>query len=64
VKVRVVYTRCEGHGQCGVVDMDLFPLDDARRSAVGSGVVVPEREEVQAWTGVEACPMRALSIEP
>jgi AcrR family transcriptional regulator/ferredoxin len=44
VEVRVVYTRCEWHGQCGVVDMDLFPLDDARRSAVGSGVVVPEGE--------------------
>ncbi len=36
---------CEGHGQCMVVDYDLFPLDDEGYSAVGTDRPVPEGEE-------------------
>lgn len=63
MKVRVDYARCEGHGQCGIVDMDLFPLDDSGRSAIGPGIEVPEGERGQAWAGVAACPVQALRIE-
>jgi ferredoxin len=53
---------CEAHGQCSVVDMDLFPLDDDGFSAVESGSEVPEGEEDVAEQGVSACPVRALSL--
>lgn len=53
---------CEGHGQCGVVDMDLFPLDDDGFSAVGPDAEVPAGEEDTARLGVGACPVRALRI--
>lgn len=53
---------CEAHGQCSVVDMDLFPLDDDGYSAVGPDAEVPEGEEDVARIGVEACPVRALSV--
>lgn len=53
---------CEGHGQCGVVDMDLFPLDDDGFSAVGPDSEVPAGEEDTARLGVAACPVRALKV--
>lgn len=53
---------CEGHGQCSVVDMDLFPLDDEGHSAVGPDAAVPEGEEDVARIGVGACPVRALTV--
>ena len=53
---------CEGHGQCSVVDMDLFPLDDDGYSAVGPATDVPEGEEDTARLGVAACPVRALRV--
>ena len=53
---------CEGHGQCSVVDMDLFPLDEDGFSAVGSAADVPEGEEETARLGVQACPVRALRV--
>ncbi|MET0191363.1 ferredoxin [Pseudonocardia sediminis] len=53
---------CEAHGQCSVVDMDLFPLDDDGYSALGPDATVPEGEEDVAKIGVESCPVRALSV--
>ena len=53
---------CEAHGQCSVVDMDLFPLDDDGFSAVGPDREVPAGEEDTARLGVDACPVRALRI--
>ena len=53
---------CEGHGQCAVVDMDIFPLDDDGHSAVGADATVPDGEEDIARIGVDACPVRALSV--
>lgn len=54
--------RCEGHGQCSVVDLDLFPLDDDGFTALGTDEPVPEGEEDVARIGVDACPVRALSV--
>lgn len=51
---------CEAHGQCSVVDMDLFPLDDDGYSDVGPAADVPAGEEETAQLGVSACPVRAL----
>lgn len=55
---------CEGHGQCSVVDMDLFPLDEDGFSAVGPDREVPPGEEAQARLGVDICPVRALRVLP
>lgn len=53
---------CQAHGQCSVVDMDLFPLDDDGYSAVGRDRAVPAGEEEAARLGVQACPLAALRI--
>ena len=54
---------CEGHGQCMVVDYDLFPLDDDGLLAPSAPTVpFPEGEEDVARIGVDACPVRALSL--
>ncbi len=42
--------------------MDLFPLDDDGRSAVGPDREVPAGEEDVARLGVAACPVRALAV--
>lgn len=62
MKIGVDRAICEGHGQCSVVDMDLFPLDDDGFSAVGPAADVPEGEEDVARLGVAACPVAALRI--
>lgn len=53
---------CEAHGQCSIVDMDLFPLDDEGYSDVGPASDVPAGEEETAKLGVAACPVRALRV--
>lgn len=53
---------CEAHGQCSVVDFELFPLDDDGYSAVGPDREVPPGEEATARIGVDACPVRALRV--
>lgn len=62
MRIGVDSSVCEGHGQCSVVDMDLFPLDDDGHSAVGPDRAVPAGEEDTARLGVAACPVRALRI--
>lgn len=54
--------RCEGHAQCFGVDLDLFPLDDDGFTALGPDEPVPAGEEDVARLGVDACPVRALSV--
>lgn len=54
--------RCEGHGQCNIVDPDLFPLTSDGETAITDGVDVPEDERSQAELGVAACPVGALWI--
>ena len=64
MQVRVDNQRCEAHGQCWIVDEELFPLDDDGYSALptGGAVVPPGREDV-ARRGVDACPLQALHLE-
>ncbi|MBN9099832.1 MULTISPECIES: ferredoxin [unclassified Pseudonocardia] len=62
MRITVDSTVCEAHGQCGVVDMDLFPLDDDGYSAVGPDAEVPAGEEDTALLGIAACPVRALRV--
>jgi ferredoxin len=45
MKISADRDRCEGHGQCSVVDFDLFPLDDEGLSAVGEGRPVAPGDE-------------------
>lgn len=54
--------RCEAHGQCSIVDFEIFPLDDDGYSAVGPEREVPEGEEDLAKLGVAACPVQALRV--
>lgn len=62
MRIAVDRDRCEGHGQCSIVDFDLFPLDDDGYSAVGLDREVPEGEEDIAKLGVTACPVQALRV--
>lgn len=62
MKVGVDRGVCDGHGQCNIIDPDLFPLDDDGYSAVGVDRAVPAGEEEQAQLGVDACPVRALTF--
>jgi ferredoxin len=62
MKISVDSGVCEGHGQCMVVDYELFPLDDEGYSAVGTDRPVPDGEEDVAQAGVDACPVRALTL--
>jgi ferredoxin len=64
MKLAVDSAVCEAHGQCSVVDPDLFPLDDEGYSAVGSEREVPSGEEEQARVGVASCPVQALRTLP
>lgn len=53
---------CEGHGQCAMVDEELFTLDEGYIS-IGSGKEVPADKEDVAKQGVAACPVQALRLE-
>ncbi|WP_205752628.1 ferredoxin [Cryptosporangium phraense] len=63
MKVRADNERCEAHGQCWMVDEDLFTLDDDGYSTLGAGVDVPPGKEAVAQAGVDACPLQALRID-
>lgn len=54
---------CEAHGQCAMVDEDLFPLDDDGYTTLpAGGVEVPGGKEGDARRGVDACPLQALVL--
>ena len=54
---------CEGHGQCEMVDGDLFPLDDEGYTKVPvEGIDVPAGKEETAKAGVDVCPVQALLL--
>lgn len=54
---------CEGHGQCVMVDEELFTLDEQGYIDLGDGVDVPKDKEQAAQLGVGACPVQALRVE-
>jgi ferredoxin len=62
VRIGVDRAVCEAHGQCSIVDIDLFPLDEDGFSAVGPDREVPAGEEAAAQRGVDVCPVRALTV--
>ena len=63
MKISLDEETCDGHGQCYVVDPDLFPLNEDGYSDVGQHKPVPPGEEQTARDGVAACPVNALRIE-
>jgi ferredoxin len=61
MKLSVSQLECAGHGQCTLVNSDLFPLDDDGFSTI-TELDVPSALEDDARRGVEACPSRAISV--
>lgn len=62
MKVRADSARCMGHALCHAIDPELFPIDDAGYSNLGTRVVKPEDEETTR-DAVGACPEIALILE-
>lgn len=54
---------CEAHGQCAMVDDELFPLDDDGYTTLGTAHEVPSDKEQAARLGAAACPVLALRVE-
>ncbi len=63
MKLRADNSVCQAHGQCALVDDELFTLDGDGYIALGDGVDVPPGKERVAQLGVDACPVQALRIE-
>jgi len=63
MRVASVLGQCEAHGQCAIVNAELFVLDEEGYTAIDSaGIEVPADMEQIARRGVEACPLQALHI--
>jgi ferredoxin len=62
MKLHIDSTTCTGHGRCYSLAPQLFDADD-----FGHGVVlcanVPDHLRDAAWSAVENCPERAISLE-
>jgi ferredoxin len=64
MRVRADNQVCEAHGQCTVVDEELFPVDEDGYSLLGGdGAEVPPGKEDVARLGVDSCPVQALKLE-
>jgi ferredoxin len=63
VKLQADNSVCEAHGQCAMVDDELFTLDDDGYIALGDGVDVAPEKEQAARLGASACPVQALRVE-
>lgn len=63
MKIVADQSQCEGHGQCNIVDADLFPLTEDGFTAIDESPTVPPADEGQARLGVSACPVSALRLE-
>jgi ferredoxin len=64
VRISSIPYACEAHGQCAIVDEELFVLDEDGYTAVPiEGINVPAGKEVQARRGVDACPLQALRLD-
>lgn len=61
MRIQVSQLECAGHGQCALVNEQLFPLDDDGFSAIDD-VEVPAGLEDDARRGVAACPSRAITL--
>ena len=64
-RVLIDTSKCSGHGRCYTLAPDVFDMDDE-----GFPVIVVETVEAGseherlAKTAVDACPERAISLEP
>jgi ferredoxin len=63
MRISVDNALCDAHGQCNMIDEELFPLDDEGYSAVGKGREVPPGEEDSAEQGIYNCPVSALTVD-
>lgn len=54
---------CEAHGQCAMVDEELFTLDEDGYTTLGEVLEVPREQEQAARLGAAACPVLALRVE-
>lgn len=62
MKVVADYSVCQGHGQCAILDDDIFALDDDGYVAIGDGKDVPEDRLPDVRIAVSACPVSALKL--
>jgi Ferredoxin len=62
VTVSVDNGLCQAHGQCNLVDDELFTVDDEGYSNIGKDKPVPDGMEDSADQGVYSCPVQALSL--
>jgi ferredoxin len=63
MRISVDNTVCDAHGQCNMIDEELFPLDNEGYSTVGKNREVPAGKEDNAEQGIYNCPVGALSID-
>ena len=61
MRIHVSQLECAGHGQCNLVNEQLFPLDDDGFSAI-EDVEVSVQLQDDARQGVASCPARAISL--
>lgn len=64
MRISVDNALCDAHGQCNLIDEELFPLDDDGYSTVGKNREVPPGKEDNAEQGIYNCPVAALTIDP
>jgi ferredoxin len=64
MRVSVDLDVCQGHGVCHMSAPELFELDPDDAHAIVQLDPVPEGLEVDARTAVDACPERAISLQP
>ncbi|WP_261569756.1 ferredoxin [Frankia gtarii] len=62
MRIHMEQPECSGHGQCYLVNPELFPLDDDGFTALSGDVAVPAGAEDDARRGVAACPQQAISV--
>jgi len=62
VRVSVDSDVCDAHGQCNIIDAELFPLDQDGYCDIGRDKPVPAGKEAAAEQAVDVCPVEALWI--
>jgi enoyl-CoA hydratase len=61
MKIRIDRSRCVGHGRCGTLAPELYPLDDHGYISI-DGFDVPPGQETLARRGARACPERIIAV--
>ncbi len=62
MKLTIDDQKCQGHGRCSLINMDLFDVDDD-----GQGIVLIDEPdaalEPDAQKAVTSCPEQAISLQ-